>query len=108
MEITNFITSETLTTFLMAIVIVELWVSFSKDLIFIKKIPTKFYTFIITTIHLFIINISTALFTWDTSGIYALLCNALIISVMLCGGYDIATNKITINSQENVQDKEES
>ena len=100
MEITNFITSEALTTFLMAIIMVELWVSFTKELVFIKDIPTKFYTFIVTVIHLFIINISANLFSLNILGIYSLLCNALIISVMLCGGYDIVTNKITINGED--------
>ena len=102
MEITNFISNEALTTFLMTILVVELWVSFTKELTIIKKIPTKIYTFILTVIHLFIINTSALLFEWSVLGIYALLCNALIISVMLCGGYDIVTKKITINNNKEI------
>lgn len=100
MEITNFITSEAITAFLTTIIVVELWVSFTKELIFIKKIPTKFYTFILTTIHLLIINTTASLFELSVLGTYTLLCNALIISVILCGGYDIVTNKITINGNK--------
>lgn len=100
MEITNFISKEALTTFLMTIIVVELWVSFTKELMFIKKIPTKIYTFILTSIHLFIINTSAMLFDWTTLGIYVLLCNALIVSVMLCGGYDVVTKNITINNNK--------
>lgn len=97
MEITNFISSETLTTFFMTILIVELWVSFTKEIVLIKKIPTKIYTFILTVIHLFITNTSVQIFDCTVLGIYGLFCNALIISVMLCGGYDVVTKKITIN-----------
>lgn len=100
MEITNFISNDALTTFLMTVLIVELWVSFTKELVFIKKIPTKLYTFLLTVIHLFIINTSALLFEWSILGIYGLLCNALIISIMLCGGYDVMTKKITVNKEE--------
>ena len=102
MEITNFISSEALTTFLMTILVVELWVSFTKEMVFIKSIPTKVYTFILTTIHLFIINTTSLFFSWTVLGIYGLLCNALIISVMLCGGYDVVTKKITINNNKEI------
>lgn len=100
MEITNFITSEAIMAFMTTLIIVELWVSFTKELRFIKNIPTKFYTFILTVVHLFVINTTAQLFNWNVLGIYTLLCNALIISVMLCGGYDVVTNKITINSNK--------
>ena len=99
MEITNFLTAENITTYIMAIVIIELWIAFTKELVFIKKIPTKFYTFIITTIHLLIVNTTATLFGYNLIGVYTLLCNSLFISVVLCGGYDIVTNKITFNSE---------
>lgn len=100
MEITNFLTKEMLMTFTMTLVIVELWVSFTKELPLIKRIPTKVYTLILAVLHLAIINTSTAAFSLDVLGLYLLLCNALIISVVLCGGYDVVTKKITINGQE--------
>lgn len=97
MEITNYLNAENIATFITAIIIIELWISFTKEIIIIKKIPTRFYTFLITTIHLTIINTTTSLFDYSLMGVYTLLCNSLVISVMLCGGYDIVTNKITFN-----------
>ena len=99
MEITNFLSQEAIITFTMTIIIVELWVSFSKELKFIKSVPTKLYTFILALIHLTIINVQVGLFTVTPFGIYLLMCNALIIAVILNGGYDIITNKITINKE---------
>lgn len=100
MEITNFLSAESIITFAMTVIIVELWVSFSKELKFIKKIPTKLYTFILSLIHLAIINSQVGLFVATPFGIYLLMCNALIIAVILCSGYDVVTNKITINKQD--------
>lgn len=100
MEINNFVNAETLITFGMTIIMVELWVGFTKELPYIKRIPTKFYTFILTVFHLAIINSTVGLFAMTTIGIYTLLCNALIIAVILNGGYDIITKKITITQQD--------
>lgn len=100
MEITNFLNTEALITFAVTLVICELWVSFTKELPFIKKIPTKFYTFLLAVMHLAIINTSVAMFSTSVLGIYTLLCNALILAVILSGGYDVVTGKITINGND--------
>lgn len=101
MEITNFLSSEALLTFTMSLVMVELWVSVSKGWVLIDKLPTKFYTLLLSVVHLFIINIEVGLFTMTPIGIYTLLCNALIITILLNGGYDFAVGKITIKKDEN-------
>ncbi|MGL4571761.1 MAG: hypothetical protein ACRCVJ_11930 [Clostridium sp.] len=100
MEITNFISQEMLITFSMTLVIVELFVSFTKNMKFINKIPTKTYTFILACLHLVIINTETEVFAYSLVGYYLLIVNALIIAVILTGGYNIITNKITINKNE--------
>lgn len=100
MEITNFLTPDALMTYAITLVMVELWVAFTKELPFIKKIPTKFYTFLLALLHLIIINTELTIFPLTTIGIYALPCNALILSTILCGGFDITTGKITINKKE--------
>ncbi len=97
MEFTNFINVETIVTFTIAILLIELWVSFTKELPFIKRIPTKVYTWMIAVLHLCIINSSVLMFPINVIGVYTLLCNGLILAVILCGGYDIVTGKITIN-----------
>lgn len=100
MEITNFITPEVIGTFTVTIIMIELWVQFTKELPLIKKIPTRFYTLIISIIHLIIINITIGLFSINVSGLYSLLCNALVISVMLSGGFDVVTGNISFNKKD--------
>ena len=101
MEITNFLNAESLITFTMSLVMVELWVSVSKGWVLIDKLPTKFYTLLLSVVHLFIINIEVGLFAMTPIGIYTLLCNALIITILLNGGYDFAVGKITIKKDGN-------
>ena len=57
MEITDFITKNFISSFAGALVAVELIVFITKNFPLIKKIPTKFYTFILAIIHLIIIKI---------------------------------------------------
>lgn len=97
MEIQDFLTPQILVSFIGTIVMVELWVGFTKELPFIKKVPTKAYTLLLAIIHLAIIGCGLGTIELTVLGIYMLLCNALIISVLLCGGYDIAVGKITVS-----------
>lgn len=100
MEFTNFLSVDMITTFSLSIIVIELWVAFTKELPIIKKIPTKFYTWLIAVIHLAVINTNIGIFSLSILGIYLLLCNALIFSFLLCGGYDIAVGKITLNKND--------
>lgn len=99
MEITNFLNADALITYTVTLLMVELWVAFTKELPLIKKMPTKYYTFILAIIHLAIINVQVVLFSLNVLGIYVLLCNALILSVLLNGGYNLIVGKITINKE---------
>ncbi|MEG2289905.1 MAG: hypothetical protein RR891_12705 [Clostridium sp.] len=99
MEFTNYLNVDTIVTFAIAILLIELWINFTKELPIIKRIPTKIYTWMIAVLHLCIINTSLILFPLSLIGVYTLLCNALIIAVILCGGYDVVTGKITINQK---------
>lgn len=105
MEITNFLTINDLTNFTMTLVMVELWVAFTKELPFIKKIRTKLYTFLMASIYLIIINTSINLFPMSFMGILVLLCNALGIATILCGGFDVVTGKITFNKNNKSKEK---
>lgn len=100
MEFSNYLTVDTIATFAMALVVIELWVNFTKELPVIKKIPTKFYTWLVAVLHLSIINTSINIFNLSILGIYMLMCNALLLAVILCGGYDIYIGKININKGE--------
>lgn len=99
MEITNFLTPDMLVTFAVTLVIVELWVGFTKDFPYIKKIPTKIFTFILAVIHLFIINSGLGTLNYSLIGIYTMLCNGLIMTVLLCGGYDVIIGKIEVTKK---------
>ena len=100
MDFTNFLTPEALVTFTMTLVIVELWVGFTKGFPIIKKIPTKIYTFILAIIHLVVINSGLGTLEVTVLGIYTLLCNSLIISILLCGGYDVMIGKILVQKSD--------
>lgn len=96
MEIQDFLTPELLVSFVGTIIMVELLVGLTKELPIIRKIPTKLYTLILATIHLFIIKIGLNTIDLTVLGVYVLFCNAVVISVLLTGGYDIAVGKINI------------
>lgn len=106
MEINNFLTQETLMTFMGTLIIVELWVGFTKELPIIKLIPTKVYTLILSVIHMFIINVATGIMDINMTNIYWLLCNSLIISVLLSSGYDVCVGKINVTGISNKENKQ--
>lgn len=97
MEITNFLTLEFLLTFMGTILAVELIVAFTKELPLIKQLPTKAYTLVIAMLHLLIVQVIGGQVIVTIVNMYLLFINALIISVMLCGGYDFMVGKIKIN-----------
>lgn len=98
MEITNFLTTDMISSFAISLLIIELMVQFTKELPVIKKIPTRFYTLLITILHLIVINQVITLFPLPSVvGIYCLICNAFIISAVLTGGYDLVTGKIVFS-----------
>lgn len=105
MEINNFLTQETLVTFAMTIFIVELWVSFSKEIKFIKNIPTKLYTFMLSMTHLILINSTANIFEKSILGFYVLSSNALVISMLLCGSYDLIKGNTIIKNKKGKEDE---
>lgn len=110
MEITDFITKNFISSFAGALVAVELIVFITKNFPLIKKIPTKFYTFILAIIHLIIIKIFGGNIEINIQEIYLLFINSLLIVLALCGGYDTImvrlkgiTNNIDKVNEELVQ-----
>lgn len=96
MEITNFVNLDFITSFIGAIIAVELIVFTTKNWFLIRKIPTKAYTLLIGIIHLLITQVLTGTTELTIINIYLLIINALIIACVLCGGYDFAVGKINI------------
>lgn len=96
MEINNFLNMDFLAGFAGTIVGVELMVYCTKELPFIKKIPTRIYTFLLAVIHLFIVKYAMGALDLTLGNVYLLIINSFLISTVLCSGYDIALGNIQI------------
>lgn len=96
MEINNFVNMDFLAGFAGTIVGVELIVYCTKEISGIKKIPTRIYTFMLALIHLLIVKMVTGTLTFNVGNVYLLVINSLLISVILCGGYDVVIGNVQI------------
>ena len=104
MEITNFVTTEFLASFTGTLFVVELIVFVSKNLPIIKKIRTRFYTFLLALIHIIIMGFITKAATQTLVYYYSVFIDALIVTVMLCGGYDTIISRVTDINKKKVED----
>ena len=92
MEINNFVTTDFLASFTGTLFVVELMVFVTKNLPIIKKIRTRVYTFLLAISHIIIMGLITKTATQTVMYYYGAFINSLIITVRLCGGYDIIIN----------------
>lgn len=106
MELNNFVSMDFLAGFAGTIVGVELIVYCTKELPIVKKIPTRIYTFILAVIHLLIVKYVMGAFVFNLGNIYLLIINSLLISTMLCGGYDVAIGNIQMPKLTNGEKKD--
>lgn len=93
MEITGFVTQNFLSSFAGTLVAVEIIVFTTKNFPIIKRIPTKFYTFILSIIHLIIVQVTNGKTDITVEYIYMLFINSLVVVLILCGGYDTIMEK---------------
>ena len=96
MEITDFLTQNFLSSFTGTLVAVELIVFTTKDFPLIKKIPTRLYTFSWSIIHLIIVKVTSGVMDLNVECVYRLFINALVVTLMLCGGYDTIMQRLNI------------
>ena len=96
MEITDFLTQNFLSSFTGTLVAVELIVFTTKDFPLIKKIPTKLYTFILAVAHLVIVKTTTGSIEMSVECYYRLFINALVVVLILCGGYDTIIQRLNV------------
>lgn len=68
----NFMTWETLLTYTTFVSTIFMVVEFTKELPFIKKIPTKYWSFLISLGLLIIVNVVMKNFKWEDIVLYAL------------------------------------
>ena len=109
MEISDFVNMDFLAGFTGTMVCIELMIYCTKELPIIKNIPTRIYTFILTIIHLSIVKHVIGTFTFTLGNVYLIIINSLLISAILCGGYDVVLGNVQIpqgkNQQKNVDMK---
>ena len=105
MEISDFLTADFLASFTGTLIAVELIVFITKDFPLIKKIPTKIYTFILAIGHLLIQKVATGDIGSNIECYYRLFINALVVVLILCGGYD--TVMLKFKMIKNDDDKKE-
>ena len=101
MEFTDFLTIDYLCTYMGTVVVTMLIVQFLKELPGIKKIPTKYFTFIVAFLNILICSFITGNFA--VSNLYLMLINAMLVTFTATGGYDFAIKSVTI---KNEKDKE--
>ena len=92
-----FLTWSSLTTYASFVSIVFMIVEFTKELEFIKKIPTKYWSFFISTILLIITNIVTETFEFKDIVLYIL--TSISISLGSNGLSNFNKNKENINEE---------
>lgn len=91
MDFNNFISIDYLKTFMGTVVVTMLMVQFFKELPGIKKIPTRYFTFIVAFFNILICSLLTNSFT--ITGIYLMFINAMLVTFTSTGGYDFAIGK---------------
>jgi hypothetical protein len=101
----SFLTWDVLLTFSGLVGAVYMVVEFTKEIKFIKKIPTKYWSWIVALILLVITNIVLGKFAFKDMVLYLL--NAIVISLSSNGLNDFNKNKKNKEIQEEKQKDEE-
>lgn len=91
-QLTEFLSLDYISTFIGTVIVTMLLVQFLKDLPFIKKVPTKYFTFIIAFVN--ILMCSILLDTFKVSNLYLMFLNAMLITFTSTGGYDFTIKKV--------------
>lgn len=104
MEFNDFLTLEYLSTYVGTVVVTMLIVQFSKELPGVKKIPTKYFTFLVAFFNIVICSVLTGHFI--LSNLYLMLINAMLVCLTATGGYDFNIKKVdkidSLHNSDNV------
>ena len=104
MEFTDFLTIDYISTFMGTVAVTMLIVQFLKELPGIKKIPTKYFTFIVAFLNILICSFITGNFA--VSNLYLMLINAMLVTFTATGGYDFAAKNVKIQKDKSTELKE--
>lgn len=102
MEFNDFITLDYLCTYMGTVVVTMLIVQFTKELPGVKKIPTRYYTFLVALLNLLVCSILNNTFT--IARLYLMLINAMLITFTATGGYDFGIKEVKVDEQEKVEE----
>jgi hypothetical protein len=91
----DFLTIDYIGTFMGTVVVTMLLVQFFKELPGVKRIPTKYFTFIIAFLNIFLCSILTNSF--EINNLYLIFINAMLVTFTSTGGYDFTIKNIKIN-----------
>lgn len=97
MQVNDFLTLDYIATFVGTVVVTMLLVQFLKDLPLIKKIPTKYFTFIVALVNILICTATFGTFTLQS--VYLVFINAVVITFTCTGGYDFTYKKVKVTEQ---------
>ena len=86
------------------VVVTMLMVQFSKELLGVKKIPTRYFTFVIAFLNILICSALTGNFA--LSNLYLMLINAMLVTFTATGGYDFAIKNVKIQKGKSTELKE--
>lgn len=89
----SFLTWQYVATFAGIVFATNLFVNFTKELPYIKDMPTKYYTSIIAFILILMSNLSMGAF--DVRNIPLIVLNSIIITFTATGSYDFIDKKVT-------------
>ncbi|WP_027626540.1 hypothetical protein [Clostridium lundense] len=101
MEFNDFITLDYMCTYMGTVVVTMLIVQFTKELPGVKKIPTRYYTFLVAFFNILICNILNETFT--IAKVYLMLINAMLVTFTATGGYDFSIKKVIIDEPEKIE-----
>lgn len=98
MVIEEFLTIDYLKTFMGTVVVTMLMVQFLKELPPIKKISTKYFTFMVALFNIVITTLLTGKF--KIGNLYIMIINAILVTFTATGGYDFTIRNVNLNNNK--------
>lgn len=100
----SFLTIDYIKTFMGTVIVTMLVVQFLKELPLIKKIPTKYFTFIVAFLNLLICSLLTS--TFAVNNLYLMFINSMLVTFTSTGGYDFAIRDVKITKNNSPKAEE--
>lgn len=99
----SFLTWEYVATFAGVVFATNLFVSFTKELPYIKNISTKYYTSIVAFILIILSSLTLGLF--NITDLPLVVLNSILVTFTATGGYDFTYKKVTNTETKTTDNK---